>query len=70
MKSVYNAREILCTTTFESEMIFTSSSWAMLESSSDHRALDTLIFDVLDLTQYKLYSVYEAIINHVGPQLR
>ncbi len=70
----YEISELLCldpkTFVFEDAAIFTSSSWEILEPSDDRRALDTIIFDALDLTQGEREGVYEAIVNLVESRLR
>ena len=70
----YEVSELLCldptTIVFDDETIFASSSWEMLEPSDDRRALDTIIFDALDLTQGERDGVYEAVVGLVEARLR
>ena len=70
----YEVSELLCldpkTVTFEDEAIFTSSSWDMLAPSDTRRALDTIIFDILNLTQGERDGVYEAVVGLVEARLR
>ncbi|MYK16690.1 ribonucleotide-diphosphate reductase subunit beta [Candidatus Poribacteria bacterium] len=42
----------------------------MLDPSDDRRALDTIIFDTLGLTQDERDAVYEAVVNLVEARLR
>ncbi len=70
----YEVAELLCLdpnkVAFEDEMIFTSSSWEMLQPSGDRRTLDALIFDALNLTQGERDAVYEAVIDLVQTRLQ
>ena len=70
----YEVSELLCldpkTISFEDEAIFTSSSWDMLEPSDTRRALDTIIFDLLNLTQGERDGVYEGVVGLVETRLR
>ena len=70
----YEVSELLCldprTFAFENETIFTSTAWEMLEPSDDRRALDSIIFDALGLTQGERDGVYEAVVNIVEARLR
>ena len=70
----YEVSELLCldpeTFAFEDAAIFASSSWEMLDPSEDRRALDTIIFDTLNLTQGERDGVYEAVVNLVESRLR
>ena len=70
----YEVSELLCLDpsifAFEDEAIFTSSAWEMLKPSDNRRALDVIIFDVLDLTQGERDGVYEAVVNLVESRLR
>ena len=70
----YEVSELLCldpkTFAFENETIFTSTAWEMLDPSYDRRALDTIIFDALDLTQGERDGVSEAVVNLVESRLR
>ena len=70
----YEVSELLCldprTIGFEDEVMFTSSSWEMLEPSDDRRALDAIIFDALSLTQGERDGVYEAVIHLVEARLQ
>ncbi len=69
----YEVSELLCldpaTVVFDDETIFASSSWEMLEPSDDRRALDAIVFDVLNLTQGERDGVYEAVVNLVEARL-
>ncbi len=70
----YEVSELLCLDpkvfAFEDEAIFASTAWEMLEPSDDRRALDTIVFDALDLTQGERDGVYEAIVRLVESRLR
>ena len=70
----YEVSELLCldpkTFAFEDETIFVSTAWEMLEPSDDRRALDSIIFDALGLTQGERDGVYEAVVNLVESRLR
>ena len=70
----YEVSELLCldpkTIAFEDEAIFTSSSWDMLDPSDDRRALDTIIFDLLNLTQGERDGVYEGVVGLVEARLK
>ena len=70
----YEVSELLCldprTIGFEDEVMFTSSSWDMLEPSNGRRALDAIIFDALNLTQGERDGVYEAVIHLVETRLQ
>lgn len=70
----YEVSELLCldpkTFAFEDEAIFRSTAWEMLDTSGDRRALDAIIFDVLNLTQGERDGVYEAVVNLVESRLR
>ena len=70
----YEVSELLCLDpkifAFEDEAIFISTAWEMLNPSDDRRALDTIIFDALDLTQGERDGVYEAVVNLVESRLR
>lgn len=70
----YEIAELLCLDpkifAFKNEGIFTSTMWEMLKPSDDRRALDTIIFDVLDLTQGERDGIYEAVVNLVEARLR
>ena len=70
----YEVSELLCldpkTLAFKNETIFASTAWEMLDPSDDRRALDAIIFDVLNLTQGERDGVYEAIMNLVESRLR
>ena len=70
----YEVSELLCldpkTIAFEDAAMFTSSSWEMLESSDDRRALDAITFDALNLTQGERDAVYEAVIHLVEARLQ
>ena len=70
----YEVSELLCldpkTISFEDEAIFTSSSWDMLEPSDTRRALDTIIFDLLNLTQGERDGVYEGVVGLVETRLQ
>ena len=70
----YEVSELVCldpkTFAFENENIFTSTAWEMLDPSDDRRALDTIIFDALDLTQGERDGVYEAVVRLVEARLR
>ena len=70
----YEVSELLCvdpkTFAFADEAILTSTTWEMLKPSNDRRALDTIIFDVLNLTRGERDGVYEAVVNLVKSRLR
>ena len=70
----YEVSELLCldpkTISFEAEAIFTSSSWDMLDPSNNRRTLDTIIFDILNLTQGERDGVYEAVVGLVEARLQ
>ena len=70
----YEIAELLCLNpnmvAFEDESIFTSTSWDMLKPTADRRALDTLIFDALNLTQVERDAVYKAVIGLVEARLQ
>ena len=70
----YEVSDLLCldpkTFAFEDEAIFTSSSWDILTPSNDRRALDTIIFDILNLTQGERAGVYEAVVGLVEARLK
>ena len=51
-------------------MVFTSSSWKMLDPSDDRRTVGAIIFDALRLTQGERDGVYEAVVNLVEAWLR
>ena len=69
----YEVSELLCldpkTISFEDEAIFTSSSWDTLDPSNDRRTLDTIIFDLLNLTQGERDGVYEGVVGLVEARL-
>ena len=70
----YEISELLCLDpkifAFEDETIFASTAWEMLNPSDDRRALDTIIFDTLDLTQGERDGVSEAVVRLVESRLR
>ena len=70
----YEVSELLCldpkTFAFEDKAIFRSTAWEMLEPSEDRRALDTIVFDALDLTQGERDGIYEAVVKLVESRLR
>ena len=70
----YEISELLCldpkTFAFEDETIFASIAWEMLNPSEDRRALDTIVFDALGLTQGERDGVYEAVVKLVESRLR
>ena len=70
----YEVSELLCvdpkTFAVENAELFASSSWEMLKPSEDRRALDAIIFDVLNLTQGERDGVYEGVVNLVESRLR
>ncbi|MYB92776.1 hypothetical protein F4054_03280 [Candidatus Poribacteria bacterium] len=74
MRNISEVSELLCldpkTFAFEDAAIFRSTAWKMLDPSDDRRALDTIIFDALDLTQGEQDGVSEAVVNLVGSRLR
>ena len=70
----YEVSELLCldpkTFAFEDAAIFASTAWEMLEPSDDRRALDTIIFDTLGLTQGERDGMCEAVVKLVDARLR
>ena len=70
----YEVSELLCvdpkTFAFEDAAIFASTAWEMLDPSDDRRALDTIIFDALGLTQGERDGIYEAVVSLVESRLR
>ena len=70
----YEVSELLCLDpkifAFKDATLFISSAWEMLDPSDDRRALDTIIFDALDLTQGERDGVYEEVVNLVASRLR
>lgn len=65
----YELSDLLCVTpealVVTSSEIFSTTSWDVLSPSSDRRALDTIVFDALNLTQGEREAIYEAVIELV-----
>ncbi len=69
----YEVSSLLClhpkAIRMDKEQLFTSSCWNVLEPSPERIALDTIIFDELNLTQGECDAVYEGVINLVNSRL-
>lgn len=69
----YEVSDLLClnpaTIFFNDTQLLTSTSWDVLHPSSERQALDSLIFDVLNLTQGEQDAVYEAVKELVNARL-
>jgi len=69
----YEVSDLLCVRPdalgITSSEMFSSTSWDVLSPSPDRRSLDTLIFDVLNLTPGEREAVYEAVIEMVEARL-
>ncbi|MBV9257688.1 MAG: hypothetical protein JO215_06690, partial [Ktedonobacteraceae bacterium] len=69
----YEVGDLLClhpkAIHMDQEQLLTSSSWNVLTPSPERIALDTIIFDELNLTQGERTAVYEGVINLVNARL-
>jgi len=69
----YELSDLLCLNPsaidFNNSDIFSSTSWDVLQPSTDRRTLDDIIFDALNLTQGERDAVYEGVIGLVEARL-
>ena len=69
----YEVSNLLCLNpifiAFNDSKLFTSTSWDVTHSSTEREAMDSPIFDVLQLTRGEREAVYEAVIELVEARL-